>query len=443
MPIQLSDHFTYSRLFRFTLPSIAMMLVTSVYSVVDGLFVSNVVGDAALAAVNVVYPLPMILGAFGFMLGTGGSAEVARVMGAGHPKKARQYFTTLILAILIGGALLSGACVAFIRPLCGVLGADGALMDRCVTYGVIMCAGAPAFMLQTSFQSFCVVAERPKLGLLLSIASGLTNMALDYLFIAVLGWGIAGAAWATVCGYLVGGLLPFLYFLLPNKSPLRLVRTRVWPKMLLKSCGNGSSELIGNLSASVVTILFNRTLMELSGQQGVAAYTVMMYVQFTFSAVFIGFCSGSAPIFSYQFGAGNHSELRSLLKKCLAAVSVASVVMTLSANVLARPLAAIFVGYDDALLALTVSGFRVFSLCFLFWGYNFFVSALFTALGDGPVSAVVSFLRLFVFQVGAVLTLPRLFGLPAVWWSVVVPEVLALAVSAYFLWTRREKYHYL
>ena len=442
MRIQLSDHFTYSRLFRFTLPSIIMMIVTSIYSVVDGIFVSNVVGDAALAAVNIVYPLPMVLGAFGFMLGTGGSAEVARVMGAGKPERAKEYFTTLIIAIIVGGAVLSALCIAFIRPLSVFLGADEALLSYCVAYGAIMYSGSVFFMLQTSFQSFCVAAEKPKMGLYLSLAAGGTNMALDYLFIAVLGWGVAGAALATVAGYMVGGLIPLVYFLLPNSSTLRLVKTHLYPKMLLKSSANGSSELMTNISASLVTVLYNRTLMELLGSQGVTAYTVMMYVQFIFFAMFIGLSMGAAPIFSFHYGAGNAGELQSLFRKCLTVIGALSVAMALFGQLFARPLSSIFVGYDPDLLELTVAGMRIFSLTYLLAGVNGFGSAFFTALGDGPVSAAISFSRTLLFQVGAILLLPRLLGVDGIWWATPAAEALALGVTVFFLFSRRKKYQY-
>ena len=442
MQIQLSDHFTYSRLFRFTLPSIIMMIVTSIYSVVDGIFVSNVVGDAALAAGNIVYPLPMVLGAFGFMLGTGGSAEVARVMGTGKPDKAKEYFTTLIIAIIVGGAALSALCVAFIRPLSTFLGADEALLNDCVAYGAIMSAGSVFFMLQTSFQSFCVAAEKPKMGLYLSLAAGGTNMALDYLFIAVLGWGVAGAALATVAGYMVGGLIPLVYFLFPNSSTLRLVNTHLYPQMLLKSCTNGSSELMTNISASLVTVLYNRALMELLGSQGVTAYTVMMYVQFIFFAMFIGLSMGAAPIFSFHYGAGNAGELQSLFRKCLTVIGALSVTMALFGQIFARPLSSIFVGYDPDLLELTVAGMRIFSLTYLLAGVNGFGSAFFTALGDGPVSAIISFSRTLLFQVGAILLLPRLLGVDGIWWATPAAEALALGVTAFFFASRRKKYQY-
>ncbi len=443
MPIQLSDHFTYSRLFRFTLPSIIMMIVTSIYSTVDGLFVSNVVGQEALAAVNIVYPLTMIIGAFGFMLGTGGAAEVARAMGMGEPEKAKQYFTTLILTIIALGAALSTLCVVLMRPLSLLFGADEALLGDCVVYGTIMTAGAPIFMLQTSFQSFLVCAERPKMGLWLSVGAGVANMALDYLFIAVLDWGVAGAAMATVAGYVVGGIIPLIYFLLPNKSPLRLVRTHLYPRMLLKSCANGSSELMSNVSGSLVTALYNRILMATAGSVGVAAYTVMMYLQFVFAAVFIGFSMGTASIFSYHYGAGNTGELKSLFRKCMTVMVLCSLGMVAIAQLLARPLSAIFVGYDPQLLEITVAGMRIFCLAFLTGGISVFCSGFFTALGDGLASAAISFSRTLLFQVGSILLLPRLLGLEGIWWATPAAETLALVVSIVFLMERRKKYGYL
>lgn len=442
MNIQLSSHFNFKTLFRFTLPSVVMMIVTSIYSVVDGLFVSNLVGDNALAALNIIFPLTMIVGAFGFMLGTGGSAEVARVMGMGEQEKAKQYFTTLILTVLAGGALLSGLCLIFLRPLSILLGASELLLEDCLAYGAVMLAGSPLFLLQTSFQSFLVAAERPKMGLVLSLLAGVTNMALDYLFIAVLGWGIAGAGAATVCGYLVGGLIPLIYFLLPNKSTLRLVKTRLYPRMLLKSCANGSSELMSNISSSAVTVLYNHQLMALVGEAGVAALSVMMYINFIFVAAFIGFSMGAAPIFSYQYGAGNEAELKSLFRKCLTVIGVLSLVMGLSAQFLAAPLASVFVGYSPALWEMTVAGFRIFALSFLFSGLNIFGSSFFTALGDGAASAAISFLRTLVFQCGAILILPLFFGLTGVWAAAVAAEALALVVTLLFLHFRKKRFHY-
>lgn len=443
MNIQLSDHFTISKLLRFTLPSMAMMVLTSIYSVVDGLFVSNFVGDAALAAVNIVTPLPLAIGAFGVMLSTGGSGEVSRALGLGDGQRAKEYFSTLICTALVLGLILSGLGVVFIRPLCALLGADEALLELCVAYGTITVSGGAAFMLQTVFQSFCTVAGRPKLGFSLSLAAGVTNMVLDGLFIAVLGWGVKGAALATLCGYLVGSAAPLVYFLRDNGTPLRLVLPRRDREMLTRACYNGSSEFMSNLSASLVTALYNRCLMGLIGEPGVAAYTVMMYVQYVSSAILIGFSMGSAPLFTLQYGAGNVREFRNLFRKGLVTVCALSAGLTLLSQLLATPMAHIFVGYNEALLAMTVTGFRRFALSFLLCGVSIFASALFTALGDGTASAVISFLRTLVFQCGAILLLPALMGLNGVWWCAVLAEGLALAVSAAMLFLKRKRYKYI
>lgn len=442
MKIQLSDHFTYSRLIRFTLPSVIMMIVTSVYSVVDGLFVSNFVGDNALAAVNIIYPLTMIVGAFGFMMGNGGSAQVAKTMGEGEKEKAQQYFTTLVLAIIAGGIAISALCIIFLRPLATLFGADEALMADCMSYGFIMLAGAPIFLLQTSFQSFLVAAERPHMGLILSVSAGLTNMVLDYVFIALLHWGVAGAAAATVCGYVVAGIVPLIYFALPNKSPLRLVKTKLYPKMLLRSCSNGLGELMTNMSSSLVTVLFNRSLMEIAGKTGVAAYTVMMYVDFIFAAVCIGFSMGSAPVFSFNYGADNREELKSLFGKCVRMIGGTTVTMAVLGQLLNRTLAGLFVSYDAALMEMTVGGFRIFAIAFLFAGWNIFSSAFFTALGDGKTALTLSFTRTLLLKCGCILILPSVIGLNGVWISNVVAEGVAALVSISFLIRKRHKYHY-
>lgn len=443
MKIQLSDPFDYSRLFRFTLPSIVMMVFTSVYSVVDGLFVSNFVGDLALAAINIVFPLTMIVGGFGFMLGTGGSAEVARVLGEGETERAKQYFTTLIAVILGGGAVLAALCVRFLRPLLVLAGASESLMEDCVTYGTIIFAGTPIFLLQFIFQSFLVCAERPRLGLGLTVGAGLVNMVLDYLLVGLWGWGVAGAAIATVCGYIVGGVIPLVYFLLPNKSPLRLTWTRLYPRMLLKSCGNGSSELLTNISSSLVSVFYNRALMNAAGEAGVAAWSVIMYVDFFFAAAFIGFSIGVAPIFSYKFGAGDREGLKGLFTKCLKVIGGMSTVMVILSRLLNGVLTGIFVGYDPDLRAMTASGFRIFALTYLFCGWNIFGSGFFTALGDGLTSAVLSFLRTLILQMATILILPALFGLNGIWWATVAANALACIVTVWFWMRKKEVYHYL
>ena len=442
MQIRLSDHFTLGRLLRFTLPSVIMMVVTSLYSVVDGLFVSNLVGDLALSAVNIVMPIAMIVGAFGFMLGTGGSAIVARTMGEGDRDLANRYFSLFIWCVVGLGAALSLVCVIFMEPIVRLAGASDLLVADCVTYGRILLAGSVPFMLQTSFQSFFVAAERPHAGLLFSLAAGGTNMVLDYVFIALFDMGIAGAALATVAGYCVGGLIPLVQFLLPGRQGLRMVPTRFYPRQLLHACANGSSELMSNISSSVVGILYNIQLMALMGEKGVAAYSVMMYVDFVFVAAFLGFSVGSAPVVSFHYGAANHRELQSVYRRSMTVVAVTSLAMVALSEGLCRPLSAAFVGYDPALLEMTVSGFRLFALSYLFCGVSIFASSFFTALCNGLVSALISFLRSFLLRGGLVFLMPLLLGEEGIWVSVVAAEAIGATISLILLALFRPRYHY-
>ena len=443
MQIKLSDHFSYGRLLRFTLPSIIMMVISSIYSVVDGLFVSNLVGDLALSSVNIVFPVAMIVGSFGFMLGTGGSAIVARTMGEGDQPLANRYFSMIIYAVVLLGVVLSAVCVIYMEPIARFAGASDALIGDCVVYGRILLAGSVPFMLQTSFQSFFVVAEKPHLGLALSIAAGVTNMVMDYVLIAVCDLGVAGAAIATVMGYCVGGVLPLLYFLRPKREGIRLTHTRFYGKQLLHACTNGSSELMSNISASIVGILYNIQLMRLIGEQGVAAYSVMMYVDFVFVATFLGFSIGSAPIVSYHYGAGNHPELKNVFRKSMTVILCTSVAMVILSELLSRPLSSAFVGYNAELLEMTVHGFRLFALCYLFCGINIYASSFFTALCNGALSALISFLRSLLLRGGMVLLMPILFGLDGIWTAVIAAEGLGAVVSLGLLYAKRRQYQYL
>lgn len=440
--IQLSDHFSYRRLLRFTLPSILMMIFTSVYSIVDGFFVSNVVGKTPFAAVNFIMPFLMILGALGFMFGTGGSALIAATMGAGQHDKAKRLFSMLIYVTLACGVFLAVLGIAFIRPIAAWLGAEGSLLEQCVLYGRIILLALPAYMLQYEFQSFFVTAERPQLGLAFTVASGLTNILLDALFVAVLGWGLAGAAAATALSQFVGGIVPLFYFCRPNTSLLQLTATRYDGRALCKVCANGSSELMSNISMSVVSILYNAQLMRFAGENGVAAYGVLMYVNMIFMAAFIGYSVGTAPIVSFHYGAGNHPELRSLLKKSLVIVSVCSLLMFALAEETGGQLAKIFVGYDPSLMELTRHGFLIYSFSFLFAGIPIYGSSFFTALNNGLISAFISFLRTFLFQVAAVLIFPLLWGIDGIWLSIVAVELLAMVVTVLFLIGCRSRYHY-
>ena len=442
MNIRLSDHFTCRKLLRFTLPSIVMMIFTSIYGVVDGFFVSNFVGKTPFAAINLIMPFLMAFGALGFMLDTGGSALVAKTMGEGDRERANALFSLMILVTLALGAAVAAVGMPLLRPAARMLGAQGAMLEDCVRYGGILLPATAAFMLQNVFQSFFITAERPKLGLLVTVAAGVTNMVLDALFIAGFGWGLTGAAVATALSQLVGGVIPLAYFLMPNKSALRLTRPAWDLRALGRACFNGSSELMTNLSLSLVNMLYNFQLIRLAGEDGVAAYGVIMYVNFIFLSVFIGYSIGSAPVISYHYGAGDRGELRGLFRRSLGIIASLSAVMTVLAEALALPLSRIFVGYDAALLEMTKRGFMIYSVSFLFAGGGIFGSAFFTALNNGAVSALISFSRALVFQVAAVLILPGLMGLDGVWLAVAVAEACSLTVTAACFVRGRKNYGY-
>ena len=442
MKISLSDHFTYRKLLKFVAPSAVMMLFTSIYGVVDGLFVSNYVGKVPFAAINLVMPFIMILGGIGFMIGTGGSALVSKTLGEGDRKKANRYFTMMIYLSLICGAAASVIGFVFIRPISYLLGATDAMIGDCVEYGRMIFLFTTAFMMQNVFQSFLVTAEKPRLGLLATVGAGVTNMALDAWFIVGLGWGVKGAALATGISQTVGGILPLIYFLRPNSSLLKITRTKLEGRPVFLAVTNGSSELMSNISASVVSMIYNFQLMKFAGEDGVAAYGVLMYVQFVFIALFIGYAIGSAPIIGYHYGAINHSELKNMLKKSIIIMSISGVIMTLLAQALALPIAKVFVGYDEGLFDMTVHAFRVFSFSFILAGINIFASSFFTALNNGAVSAAISFLRTLIFQSTAVIVLPMIWELDGIWLSITVAEVFALIISVTFLAAKRKKYNY-
>ena len=442
MNIQLSDHFNYKKMLRFTLQSIIMMIFTSIYGVVDGFFVSNYVGKTPFAAINFIMPVLMILGALGFMFGTGGSALISKYFGEGNSKKANSTFSMLVYITIITGIAIALIGIITISPVASLMGAKGQMHSDCVLYSKIILAALPFFMLQVAFQTLFVTAQKPVLGLYSTVISGITNMILDALFMAVFGWGIAGAALATAIAQAVGGLVPIIYFVRPNTSLLRLSKPELDFKALFKICTNGSSELMTNLSMSVVGILYNLQLMKYAGENGIAAYGVLMYVNFVFLSAFIGFSVGIAPVVSFHFGAKNHSELKSLLKKSMVVISIFAVSMFILAEVLASPLSHTFVGYDADLTKLTLKGFLIFSFSFLFAGYAIFISAFFTALNDGLTSAIISFLRSMVFQIINVIVLPVFWGINGIWISVIVAEFMAVLLSVMFLIIKKKKYNY-
>lgn len=442
MRIQLSDHFNYRKLFRFTMPTIVMMIFTSIYSVVDGFFISNFVGITPFAAINLIMPFTQILGCVGFMFGAGGSALVSATLGLNDKEKANRIFSMLVYITGISGAVLAVLGIVFIEPVAVAMGADAELLPYCVTYGRILLSTLPAFMLQNLFQSFLVTAEKPKLGLIVTVGAGLTNIVLDALFIIVFKWEIVGAAVATIIAQCVGGIVPFVYFARKNTSLLRLGKFRLDKVALFKCCTNGSSELVTNISMSVVSILYNAQLMEFAGESGVAAYGAVMYVGFIFAAVFLGYSIGIAPVIGFHYGAQNRDELKGLFRKSNTLVVLGNILLAGIAYGLSGPLAKLFVGSDPVVLDMTVNAFHFYSLSVLFSGFSIFGSAFFTALGNGIVSAAISFLRTLVFQIAAVLILPIFFGLDGIWYSLFVAEIFAMLVTLAFYLLKRKEYHY-
>lgn len=419
-----------------------MMVFTSLYNVVDGFFVSNFVGKTPFAAVNFIMPVLMILGSVGFMFGSGGSALVSKTMGEGEPKKARKLFSLFVYSTAVCGVIIAVISFIFIRPLAAFMGAEGKMLGNCVLYGRILLLSLPFFMLQFEFQSFFITAERPQMGLVVTVICGLTNMVLDALFMAVFSWGLVGAAAATAISEILGGLITILYFCRADSGVLRLTRTKIDARALLKACTNGSSELMSNISMSIVSILYNFQLMRYAGENGIAAYGVLMYVNMIFLAIFIGYSTGAVPVVGYHYGAENHSELKGLLKKSYVIIGIFAVVMFGLAEFLSGTLAGIFVGYDRELMEMTERAFRIYSVSFLFSGIAIYGSSFFTALNDGLTSALISFLRSLLFQVAAVIILPLIFGIDGIWFSVVAAELVAAAMTILFITVKRGKYHY-
>ena len=442
MKIELSDHFTYKKLFRFTLPSILMMIFTSIYGVVDGLFVSHFAGKEEFTAVNFIMPFLMILGAFGFMFGAGGSALIAKTLGEGDKKRANRLFSLVVYVSFGLGVLIALLGIIFVEPVARLLGAEGVLLDNCVLYGTIILAALPAFMLQMEFQTFFITAEKPTLGLIVTVASGVANMILDLVLVGILPLGLVGAALATAISQAIGGFVPVIYFFSKNSSLLRLGATKFEWKPIVQTCFNGCSELMSNISMSFVGMLYNVQLLNVAGEDGVAAYGVLMYVCMIFIAIFIGYSIGTAPIVSYHYGAGNTDELKNLFKKSLIIIASTSFAMLIFGEVMAAPLSRLFVGYDPTLYAMTLRGFYIFSFSFLFSGMAIWGSGFFTALNNGIVSAIMSFMRTLVFQTLAVIILPIFLDLDGIWLSVVVAEISAAVVTVAFLVAKRKKYNY-
>ena len=441
--IQLSDHFGFSRLFRFTFPSIIMMIFTSIYGIVDGFFVSNFAGEAAFVAVNFIIPYPLILGAVGFMFGSGGSALIARTLGEGDRQKANRIFSLIVCTAAISGVIIMVAGLLLLRPVAIFLGASGDLLTDSLRYGNIILLAIPAYILQYAFQCLFITAEKPRLALVVTVAAGVANMVLDALLVGALSLGIEGAAIATAISQYIGGVVPVIYFLCPNSSLLRLTGTGPDIRSLIRVCVNGSSELMSNISMPAVSMIYNAQLLLYAGENGVAAYGVLMYVCMIFIAIFIGYSVGIAPVVSYHYGADNKKELKSLLSKSAIIIGAFSVLMFIAGELLGTPFSMLFVGYDTELLEMTSHAFSIFSFSFLFTGYAIFLSGFFTALNDGVTSAIISFMRTLVFQVASVLILPMIFKLDGIWISLIVAELMAVVVSLIFLFVKKKKYGYM
>ena len=442
MKIQLSDHFTFGKLLRFAMPSIIMMIFTSIYSVVDGIFVSNYAGKTAFAAINLIMPYIMILGTVGFMVGTGGTALISKTLGMGDKKQANEIFTMLTVVCVIGGVVLTVLSIVCLRPAAKLLGAEGQILEDCVLYGKLVLPASTAYILQFAFQSFCVTAEKSNLSLCMTVVSGLCNILLDWLFVGIFRWGLAGAALATSIAQTIGAVIPIVYFARPNQSLLRFCKFRFSGKALLRTCTNGSSELMSNLSMSLVGMLYNLQLIHYAGEDGIAAYGVIMYVNLFFLAIFIGFVIGAAPLIGYNYGADNRAELKNLFRKSLVIIGTTAVAMLGAGVLLAKPLAVIFVSYDKTLMDMTVRGFIIYSVSFLLCGFNIFGSSMFTALNNGLISAAISFMRTLVCQIAAVLILPLFWGLDGIWWSIVAAELAALILTVICFIVFRKRYHY-
>ncbi len=443
MTQDMGRHFTWGALLRFTLPSIAMMIFTSIYGIVDGLFVSNFAGKTAFAAVNFVMPIIMIPSAVGFMIGTGGSAIVAKTRGEGDDAAAMQAFTMLVYSGAILGIILAVVGIFVAEPICALMGAEGQMLADCGLYGRMIFVTLPFFVLQYVFQSFFVTAGKPQIGFLVVLLAGCMNIVLDAVLVGVLDMGLAGAALATNASEILGGGIPLIYFACRNSSFLRFVRAPFKGSILGRACFNGMSEMVTNIAMSVVSVLYNLQLMRYIGEDGVAAYGVIMYVAMVFAAIFLGYSMGSSPLMSFQYGAKRHHEMQNLFRKSIIFVLVGGLLMFLLAEASAEVIADIFVSYDEGLRALTIESFRIYAVAYTLMGFSIYGSALFTSLGNGVVSAVIALLRSLVFECGCVLLMPLVFGITGIWFSISVAELASLVVTLIFMFALGRRYGFL
>ena len=437
----LAKKFTCGTLIRFALPTMVMMLFMSLYTIVDGIFVSRLIGTSALSATNIVYPVVNVVIAVAVMLGTGGSAVIARQMGEGKIAEAKRNFSWIVLIGVAAGFAVAALGTLFLDPLCRMLGATPELLGYCRDYLGTLLLFAPAAILQMLFQAFFVTAGKPALGLFLTVLAGISNALLDYLTMGPLDMGIRGAALATASGYLIPAVVGVLYFLFA-KNNLHFAKPSFDGRVLLRACGNGSSEMVTNISSAVITFLFNVMMLKYLGEDGVAAVTIVLYAQFLLTALYMGFSLGVAPVISYQYGSGDTGQLRKVYKICLGVTGVSAVAVFAASLLLAKGIVQIFTPLDSPVYGIAVRGFVLFSLSYLFSGCNIFSSALFTALSNGKVSAAISFSRTFVWIAFGLWALPELLHADGLWLAVPLAELLTVVLSVFFLQKLRARYGY-
>ena len=443
----LSDHFTYRKIFRMTIAPILMMIFTSLYVVVDGLFIANFVGKDAYAGENLIFPIIMIIGGIGFMFGTGGSALSAKLLGEGKKEEANQVFSMLLVFTFLVGIIVSIGGYFLVETFAHGMAsitedATDEMVKEAITYGKILIIGQAIFMLQNYFQSFLLVDERSRLGFIATLCAGIGNIILDFLFIVVFKLGVAGAALGTISGYFVGAIIPFIHFIKNKNGLIEFKLTRFKARPILKSCFNGSSEFVNNISSSIVGIVFNIQLLKFMGQNGVAAYGTIAYVSFLFVSIFIGYSIGMAPVISFNYGAENHDELKNVLRKSLIIIFIMELFMVLISFTCARPLAMLFSSGNNDLEELTINALRICSLAFIFTGIGIFTSSFFTALNNGALSALNAFMRTLVFQIAFILLLPLIFGASGIWWAIIFADCAAFILAIACLIWKRKQYHY-
>ena len=419
-----------------------MMLFTSMYGVVDGLYLSHFSGKEAFAAITLIIPLPLLIGAWAYMIGAGGSAVIAKAIASDRQKDANEYFSFLVLISVLGSILLAGIGEIFLEPCAKLLGANDEMLPFCMTYGRILIAAVPLYVLQNVFQSFLTVAEHPKIGLAINLVSAFLNMALNFVFIRITNEVVTAVALATVVSQFVGGITPFVFFVRSKSTTLRFGRPHMPMSLLGPVFANGVSEFVSEIFHPLASVMYNYKLMELTGLNGVAAYGVLMNVGFLFGSVFLGFAVGSAPLFTYKYEREDHDELHSLFIKSTISVVLMGFLLYGVACMIEGPFAAEFFGGDELLITMTEEAFALHSLSYMVMGLAVFASAFFTAIHDSRVSFLISFLRTLLFEVLAILLLPMLFDLNGVWAASLTSEVLTLLVTVGLLISKKEKYQY-